>query len=94
MAIQNPSDEALFAQMQRGTMAASMQAFVKPMLEERRTALTTAAVNKYNAVGDAPKLTDRDAFIFVASLAETFKMEEDLQRIIETGQKAGQHFTR
>jgi len=91
-----PSEEGLYSQMQLGVQAAAAQTFFKPALDARRKHLTDAIVRKARSIDPDPtrKLTDRDCFVFVMALASTYDLEDDLQRIITDGQKAGQHFTK
>jgi hypothetical protein len=87
-----PNEEELFAQMQRGTQAAGASSLIGPMLAERRQRLTQDAVARYRSLKPETKLTERDAFVFVAALTATYDLEDDLNRVINDGSKAGQHF--
>ena len=78
--------------MMRGTAAANVGSVVKPILDQRRKTLIEDAVRRYRSLKPETKLTERDAFVFVAALAATYDLEDDLNRIIESGQKAGTHF--
>jgi hypothetical protein len=89
-----PNEEELFAQMQRGTQAAGASGLIAPILAERRKRLTDDAVAKYRSLKPETKLTERDAFVFVAALTATYDLEDDLNRVISDGQKAGNHFVR
>lgn len=89
-----PSEEELWSQMQRGTAAANVSTVTQPLLESRRKRLIEDAVARFRSLKPETKLTERDAFIVIASLAATYDLEDDLNRIINDGQKAGQHFTR
>jgi hypothetical protein len=88
------SEEALYAQMMRGTQAAGAAALITPMLEARRKTLTENAVQKYRSLDPATKLTEREAFVFVASLVATYDLEDDMKRVIADGERAGQHFVK
>lgn len=80
--------------MHRGTQAAGAASLIQPILEKRRQFLISEAVSKYRSRNPETKLTERDAFVFVAALVATYDLEDDLTRVITDGQKAGQHFTK
>jgi hypothetical protein len=80
--------------MQQGIAAAGTLNITTPILEARRITLIKNAVAAYRSLKSESKLTERDAFVFVAALAATYDLEDDLNRLITDGQKAGQHFTR
>ena len=87
-----PTEEELYGAMMRGTAAANVASVVKPLLDARRKILTDNVVRAYRSLKTETKLTERDAFIFVAALAAIDDLEDDLNRIIEAGSKAGKNF--
>lgn len=88
------TDEALYIQLRQGMEASGALGVVLPLLVKRRDTLISTAVAAHNCLIPDRKLTDRGAALFVAALAETYQLEHDLQRAIDDGQKAGQHFTK
>lgn len=92
--MKQPSEEALYAQMMRGTQAAGASALITPMLEARRKTLIENTIAKYRSIDPERKLSERDAFVFVASLAATYDLEDDMKRVIADGERAGQHFVK
>lgn len=89
-----PSEEVLYAKMQRGLAAAGELQIIAPILAERRETLIRDALSAHNSMKPESKLTDRSAALFVAALAETYRLQEDIETAIRDGQKAGQHFTK
>lgn len=86
------SPEELWAQAQAATATANVMPVVLPRLEKRRAQLIRDAIRKYRSQDPTTKLTERDAFVFVSALAATYDLEDDLQRVVTDGQKAGQKY--
>lgn len=84
--------EQLYASLQRGMRATAELSVVKPLLETRKQLLIRDAINAFNSKLPDKKLTERDAMLFVASLAENQRLVDDLESVEREGRKDGERF--
>lgn len=83
------SSEALYASLQRGMQAASELSIATPLLEKRKELLIRDAINAYNSRVPERRLTERDAMLFVAALAENQRLLDDLAGVERDGRRDG-----
>lgn len=84
------SAEQLYASLQRGMQTTQVLEIVKPLLEERKLLLIRDTINAYNSRVTDKKLTERDAMLFVASLAENQRLLDDLESLERDGRRDGE----
>lgn len=90
--MQPKSEEELWGIAQRGTQAAAASAIVYPAINERMARLVRDNIRAFRSV--EKKYTKQDALLFVAALVSNQDILDDLERVINDGQRAGQHFVR
>ena len=83
------SDEQLYSGLARGMQAASDLSIVEPIITERRNDLIAGALAAFNSLIPEKRLTDRDAALFVARLAEGQAILDKLQKIRDDGARDG-----
>jgi len=81
--------EQLYSSLQRGMQAASDLAIVKPVIAARKDDLINAALASFNSLILENRLTDREAALFVARLAEGQAILDRLEAARDEGSRAG-----
>ena len=64
-----------------------------PLLKERRDKLIIEAISRYKALDPTRKMTERDALLFVAALAENQQLQDDLLGVERQGRRDGAKLT-
>lgn len=81
-------EEQLYASLQRGMQATAELTVVAQVLEARKHELIQNAITAYNSRVPEHKMTERDAMLFVAALAENQRLLDDLGAVESAGRRA------
>lgn len=80
--------EQLYSAVQRGMQASGELSVAEQKLADRKNELIQKAISAYNSLLPERRMTERDALLFVAALAENQRLHDDLLGVEADGQRA------
>ena len=80
--------EEKWAKALRGQAAGQDLGRIEPLLNARKEAIIAQAIASFNSRNPETKLTERDALLAIAALAENERLRQDLLYDISDGRKS------